>query len=151
MDFIFVFDVEYHGTFQSEHCDMGCSFVLTKGPRIGQLCGKLITYSRVLDDVIIPACSAHRRHYEDLILEDIDLGFQPPIEEEVVNVRTTIKLENIPKAIERSTECIVCYEHVNPLLMPCGHTTCFSCTCMLQKDECPLCRAEFKHDQLKRL
>ena len=160
-NFVFVFDSDDFGTFQEEHADYGCcAFVMTKGARMGQLCGKIASYSGYLG-CIVPACATHSHKYEAEMYRLVDAYSQEVRYTDSQNAsqnlenqssfKASLKLENIPKAIERSTECVVCLENKNPLLLPCGHTTCFSCVTRLEKTECPMCRAEFKYELLRKL
>lgn len=143
--FAFIYEEEDHGTFQDSEIQDGCAFVLTKGSRRGQLCGKSAAFSQMLD-CFIPACSNHSCNYEyyiRLILEEARQLDQ--------RTSNSLSINSIPKAIERSTECVVCMETIDPLLLPCGHTTCFTCVGRLEKKTCPMCRMEFKNEQLRRL
>ena len=159
-NFVFVFESDDFGTFQEEHADFGCcAFVVTKGARMGQLCGKIASYSGYLG-CIIPACTTHSYKYEVEMYRLINAynnqnaaeeQYDPDPREQTREKQFSFKLENIPKAIERSTECAVCLENDDPLLLPCGHTTCFSCVSRLEKTECPMCRAEFKYELLRKL
>jgi hypothetical protein len=160
-NFVFVFESDDFGTFQEDHAEYGCcAFVMTKGVRVGQLCGKIATYSGYLG-CIVPACTTHSYKYECEMYRLINAYTQEQTREDQTargydvdpreQKKSSFKLEDIPKAIERSTECAVCLENENPLLLPCGHTTCFSCVTRLEKTECPMCRAEFKYELLRRL
>jgi len=142
----FIYGEEDYGTFQElDNENEGCTFVLVKGVRKGHLCGRPITFSETLVS-FIPACSNHLSSYEYYL-------FNGGSEDDICEYKAddALSLNSIPKAIERSTECVVCLESVDPLLLPCGHTTCFTCIGSLRKKTCPMCRTEFKNEQLKRL
>jgi len=155
-NFVFVFESEDFGTFQEEHAEYACcAFVMTKGARAGQLCGKIASYSGYLG-CIIPACTTHAYKYEcemHRLVNAYAAEQQTPVYgvDPCQQKKSFFKLDDIPKAIERSTECVVCLENENPLLLPCGHTTCFTCVSCLEKTECPMCRAEFKYELLRKL
>lgn len=160
-----------------------CTFVLVKGKKKGYMCMKEATASPLFGR-IVPACAQHRSNYEQLFYapasiaeeeqeqeeNEDDVGdleadgttYFPPLEEKPKRkVRVggvPFCLEDIPKAIERSKECTICLENgeeTSPILLPCGHTMCFSCTVSYMKNKvngkCPLCRQLFKKHEMRRL
>lgn len=156
------------GTFRTELDANYCSFVLRKGEKKGQLCGNRWTFSTFFNQ-FIPCCILHLNHYEAQFghlettrerrakYKEPDF-FYEATEHEFLDVkpkakkdRKNISLDEIPKAIERSMDCVVCFEKDNALLLPCGHTVCFSCVQSLSKKSCPMCRCIFSKEQLRRL
>ena len=146
------------GSFHFEDVNF-CSFV----KKNGQMCGKKTTFSSLLFREV-PACIRHLEKYcETSILSDTFLSpratFTELYTEEIedkfyckkIKKPVEFLLEKIPKAIDRSKECVVCFEEKNPLVLPCGHTVCFSCIQLLKKSFCPMCRKAFKKDDLRRL
>jgi len=153
------------GNFRTEVKEK-CSFVLTKGEKKGQLCGNKITFSTFFN-TFIPCCILHLNHYEakfgqftqtfersaklkkprfyEELDEDVD------IKQFFVKKEKDMCFDTIPKAIERSIECIICFENNNSILLPCGHTVCFACIQSLSKKSCPMCRSKFTKPQLRRL
>lgn len=157
-----------------------CTFVLLKGKNKGCMCMKEAFASNLFGR-IVPACQHHIEKYEQLFFTQADaLAEEAPAEEaaaeedvvfmgEVVAetkskgkrssaATPALSLDGIPKAIDRATDCSICFEegeNIVPLLLPCGHTVCFSCmNAMLQKrvkGKCPVCRAVFKKTDLRRL
>jgi hypothetical protein len=160
-------DISILGTFQ-DYPGGGCSFVLSRGPRKGSFCGNVCIFSHEFE-CLIPTCRRHVDKYDETFGTPIPAPrvLRPRIpaprvptpltpdrsarKQPRTSGRQTINLEKIPKAIERSNECVVCFERVNPLLLPCGHTTCYSCVSSLKKRQCPMCRAIFLDTQLRRL
>jgi hypothetical protein len=152
------------GTFFSDEVDF-CAFVLSRGQRKGEVCGKITTDSALLE-CAVPACIHHLAKYEEKIMLQMsflsvrptytasyaeDYDDETPASVKLKKPKPVFALHSIPKAIERTRECPVCLEENNPLLYPCGHTVCFECTNKLIKEECPTCREPFKKKQLRLL
>ena len=143
-----------------------CSFVLSRGARKGEMCGKIATHSLLLEREV-PACIQHLQKYEEIAMlassflttrsthsasyAEYDSPPSSPIVAKAKSKKQPFSLETIPKAIERNNECTVCFEEINPLVIPCGHTVCFDCVRKLKKDICPMCRKAFKKEDLRRL
>jgi len=153
-------DVKELGSFHLEDADF-CSFVLSRGHRKGEMCGKIQTHSLMLERVV-PACIQHLNKYEEIKMLQSSSFLSPrttyPLSYIEYNSpepspstkpkrqKKVITLDSIPKAIERSRECTVCLEDQNPLVLPCGHTVCFECVTQLKKELCPMCRKPFKKE-----
>lgn len=153
------------GSFHLDDVDF-CSFVLSRGSRQGEMCGKIATHSLLLERQV-PACIQHLQKYEEISMlsssflpprltypasyADYDSPPSSPIMTAAKPKKFVFSLDSIPKAIERSNECTVCIEEKNPLILPCGHTVCFDCVPKLKKDICPMCRKTFKKEDLRRL
>jgi hypothetical protein len=107
-----------------------------------RLCGDFGTHD---GHRFIPACEQHREFYEMLINQRIHVTPQ--------NTCSQVKkqLHNIPKAIEISNECCVCYTKENKLLIGCLHVICYSCYSSLQNISCPQCREPIDNKCLHRL
>ncbi len=151
-----------------------CTFVLSKGKNKGLMCMKEAFASTVFGR-IVPACQQHVHKYEQLFSAPIQQGdneeeedddFEDEFVDEVVERKRkkcpppppTLSLASIPKAMDRTTECCICFEagqEKDPLLLPCGHTVCFSCVITLLrkkvKEKCPVCRQVFKNTDMRRL
>jgi len=152
------------GSFHLENVDF-CAFVLSRGQRKGEMCGKISTHSLLLH-CEVPACIQHLGKYEEIsMLSSSFLSprstysasyaeYDSPVSSPVAKPKKqkqAFSLDSIPKAIDRSNECVVCLEKLNPLILPCGHTVCFECTTKLNKETCPMCRKSFKKEDVRRL
>lgn len=153
------------GSFHVDDVDF-CSFVLSRGARQGQMCCKIATHSLLLEREV-PACIHHLQKYEEIAMltssflttrttyaasyAEYDSPPSSPAATKTKTKKQPFTLDSIPKAIERHNECTVCFEPLNPLVLPCGHTVCFDCVPKLKKDICPMCRKTFKKEDLRRL
>ena len=158
------------GEFLFENADF-CSYVLKRGSRRNEMCGKPAEESFLLRRMV-PACLRHLGKYDEkeilkggiLSTERISVtrnshvagmyeewAVTPAPPKKSKKAKYVFELSSIPKAIDRTKECVVCLQEENPLLLPCGHTVCFQCAPQLKKDSCPFCRDPFKKNQLRRL
>lgn len=154
------------GSFHLEDVDF-CSFVLCRGQRKGEMCCRIPTHSFLLQRDV-PACIQHLEKYEEIVvlqsssylsarrtetpsyaeyddIQESNSRDSPP-RPKISKQKKPFTLDSIPKAIERSRDCIVCFESENPLLLHCGHTVCFDCITRLKKETCPMCRKAFKKE-----
>jgi hypothetical protein len=67
-------------------------------------------------------------------------------ENEIISQKSTSKKDNSnSSAVEDSISCPICCEiFLDPRVLPCGHTYCYSCLSKLKTNNCPLCRVSFE-------
>lgn len=126
-----------------------CQYVMAKGNRRGERCGKAVMWCPTRGS-FIPACLRHYGIYVDVILEREALT-RIRHHKPVPVTEKRIRLEEIPRVIDRNDECSVCYEKEKLLILPCGHTVCYECEQKFINLSCPQCRAVFLEAQLRRL
>lgn len=140
-----------------------CHYIYQRGSTKGECCGK----PSVRLFGTLPICKMHRqvfkterKHFSmrrriDSLARERDRliivsGEQPLL-------KTSLLLDQIPKAIERSTECSVCYKTLDLLSLPCCHVVCFDCYKILSDKrvshtwKCPVCRTDIKDQFIRRL
>ena len=66
----------------------------------------------------------------------------------VLDMKSTNKVEKAIFADNESNECKICMERQKKVvLVPCGHTMCDVCARKLKKGECPTCRSKISDTQ----
>jgi len=155
-----------------------CSFVLTRGVHKGQCCGKRGVFAP-FGRQRVPACESHLGKFlfgtpiykltyflesrfssfdeSPLVIEQVEVSSLTGVDashieapQQESGVLRKIDISSIPKAIERSNECTVCFDNTSLLVLPCGHTICKGCCERIQTQTCPMCRFSFEIVQIRK-
>jgi hypothetical protein len=102
----------------------------------------------------LPACSHHISDFYLYEQTKLDTSFFPQQTFEFTIIEPIHPLPNyleIPKAIESSNDCGICFETKELLSLPCRHVCCHSCVKSLTINQCPICRLEIIFPLIKRI